>query len=119
MIAQKNINQASLSDQKRELAMELRQAQRARMSIIKKQSSMQRKVVSEQEKMSREIRMSSHIAIQINNRIFVDLGGIECLNSLANPALVQNLTLNFGSVTNQILKLSGFYANHDFNTSDF
>lgn len=62
--------------------------------------------------------MSSHLIIQINNRIFIDLGGIECLNSAANPALVQNLTLNFGSVTNQILKLSPFYANHDFNTSE-
>ena len=70
------------------------------MSIIKKHASMFRKVVSEQEKLCKEMRVSSHLIIKINNRIFVDLGGIESLNSLANPAIVQNLTLNFGSVTN-------------------
>lgn len=61
--------------------MDLRQAHRTRLAIIKKYSSMNRKVVREQEKLSKEMRMSSHLVIQINKLIFVDLGGIESLNS--------------------------------------
>ena len=69
---------------------------------------------SDLEKVVNEMNEASHLVIQINNHIFIDLGGIECLNSTSNPALVQCLTLNFGSVTNEILKLSPFYENHDF-----
>ncbi len=65
-----------------------------------------------------DIKQASHLVIQINNNIFVDLGGIECLNASANPYLIQTLTHNFGSVTNEILKLSPYYADHDFSSNE-
>jgi hypothetical protein len=86
--------------------------------LIKKLAATSKKLIADQEKMYVDMKEASHYVIQINNHIFIDLGGIECLNSSANPLLVQSLTLNFGSVTNQILKLSPFYANHDFNPSE-
>lgn len=64
------------------------------------------------------MRQSTHFVIQVNNHIFVDLGGIECLTNISNPHLVQALTLNFGSVTNEILKLSPYYEGHDFHTPE-
>ena len=65
-----------------------------------------------------DVKNASHLVIQINNNIFIDLGGIECLNASANPYLIQTLTHNFGSVTNEILKLSPYYADHDFSTNE-
>lgn len=86
------------------MGLELRNAQRKRLSVIKKLAS----------KKESDVKQGSHQVIQVNNNIFVDLGGIECLNASVNPAVVQTLTVNFGSVTNEILKLSPYYADHDF-----
>ena len=55
----------------------------------------------------------THLLIQINHYIFVDLAAIEGLNS-SETNLVQDLTNNFSSMTNEILKLSPYYANHPF-----
>ena len=85
---------------------------------MKKIAQSVKKQVSEQEKYINEMRAASHFVIQINNHIFIDLGGIECLTNLTNSNLVQTLTLNFGSVTNEILKLSPFYEGHDFQTPE-
>ena len=81
---------------------------------MRKISSSHKKHIQEQEKYMEEKKQSSHFVIQINNHIFIDLGGIECLTNITNPQLVQALTLNFGSVTNEILKLSPYYEGHDF-----
>jgi len=90
------------------VGLELRNAQRKRLSVIKKLAS----------KKETDVKQGSHLVIQVNNNIFVDLGGIECLNASANPAVVQTLTVNFGSVTNEILKLSPYYADHDFQSNE-
>jgi len=40
------------------------------------------------------------------------------IKGLANTEVMHTLTNNFGSMTNEILKLSPFYASHNFSTNE-
>lgn len=64
-----------------------------------------------------ELRKGSHFILEINNYIFVDLAPIESL-TCGHADIVTSLTGNFATMTNEILKRSQFYANHQFETSE-
>ncbi len=91
--------------------MELRQAYRNRDIALKKQ------VTKSSSSMS-DLRNASHFVITINNTIsFLDLAAIESLTSSV-PHITKALTGNFATMTNEILKRSAFYSEHQFETSE-
>ncbi|CDW84745.1 UNKNOWN [Stylonychia lemnae] len=112
-LIQKSYQGQTNSQVNQEFWYDLRQSQRTRQSIVKKI------ITNKQIDNTKDnIKYGSHLIIQVNNLIFIDLGGIECLNQSGSTLIVQNLTMNFSSVTNEILKLSQYYQNHRFQISE-
>ena len=58
-----------------------------------------------------------HFVIKINDHHILQLANINGLTLSKNKRVLQNLTNDFGSMTNQILKLSEYYADHQFVTN--
>lgn len=94
---------------KLELGTEIREAFRERdlnaKKIALKFSTIKKKLRAD------EIKLASHLILQIDNLIFVDLADID---NLKDPSLAKKISTEFSSVTNSILSLSPFYKDHKF-----
>ena len=111
VLIQKSYQNQNSQQTKRDFSQDLRQCLRNRTALIKKLQSSKTYQVH-------DVKDGSHLVIQVNHLIFLDLAGIENLNKSQNPLLINSLTMNFSSITNEILKLSQFYSNHQFAISE-
>lgn len=91
----------------REIGMEIREALRDKNRLVDK-------LTRQQPNLSIYIKKCSHFRIQINNYIFVDMADLRGLQFHDNQEIVSTLTNDFGSMTNEILRQSEFYENHQF-----
>lgn len=91
----------------REVGMEIREALRDKNRLIAK-------LTQQQPELAVYIQKCSHFRIQINNFIFIDMADLRGLQCHENQEVVDTLTSDFGSMTNEILRMSEFYENHDF-----
>lgn len=96
---------------KREFGMELREAYRERdlnsKKIALKLSSFQQQVRVD------EVKMASHLVIQIDNLVYLDLADID---NLKNPLISKGISADYSAVTNAILALSPHYCDEKFAT---
>lgn len=97
----------STKQSNREIGMEIREALRDRNRLISRLSA-------QQPELQVYIQKCSHFRIQINNYIFFDMADLRGLQFSENQEIVDTLTSDFGSMTNEILRQSDFYENHDF-----
>ena len=99
----------SRQQMRREIGMEIREAFRERdlncKKIALKLSSYSKTVRAE------DIKMQSHLILQLDDLAFVDLADID---NLKDPALAKKISADFSVVTNAILSLSAHYKDHDF-----
>ena len=94
---------------KLELGNEVREAFRER-DLNAKKIALKESTVSKQIK-AEDVKLASHLIIQIDNLIFVDLADI---NNLKDSKLAKKISADFSTVTNAILSLSPFYSDHNF-----
>ena len=98
---------------RREIGMEIREAFRERdlnaKKIALKLSSYQKTVKAE------DVKLSSHLIVQLDDLVFVDLADID---NLKDPNLAKKVSADFSAVTNAILSISSFYKDHDFGKVD-
>lgn len=87
--------------------MEIREALRDKNRLVQK-------LAKQQPNLAIFIKKCSHFRIQINNFVFLDMADLRGLQYHENPEVVQTLTNDFGSMTNEILRQSKFYENHNF-----
>ena len=94
---------------KLELRNEIREAFRERdlnsKKIALKESTVTKKVKAD------DVKLASHLVLQLDNLIFVDLADID---NLKDPQLAKKISADFSMVTNSILSLSPFYKDHNF-----
>lgn len=95
----------------REIGMEIREALRDKNRLVTK-------LTQQQPALAEFIQKCSHFRIQINNFIFVDMADLRGLQCHENPEIIDTLTNDFGSMTNEILRQSEFYENHEFQMTE-
>lgn len=91
--------------------MEIREALRDRNRLVTK-------LTQQQPNLAIFIQKCSHFRIQINNYIFIDMADLAGLQFYENEEVVTTLTNDFGSMTNEILRQSNFYENHEFQINE-
>jgi hypothetical protein len=101
----------SKKQSRREIGMEIREALRDKNRLVSK-------LTKQQPSLSVFIQKCSHFRIQLNNFVFVDMADLRGLQYHENPEVVQTLTNDFGSMTNEILRQSPFYENHEFQINE-
>ena len=93
--------------------MEIREAYRERdlnlKKIALKLSTYLKQIKAE------EVKLSSHLMVQLDNLVFFDLADID---NLKDTNLAKKISSDFSSVTNAILSLSPFYKDHSFSNSN-
>ena len=98
---------------RREIGMEIREAYRERdlnsKKIALKLSTYLKQVKAE------EVKLSSHLMIQLDNLVFFDLADID---NLKDTNLAKKISSDFSAVTNAILSLSPFYKDHSFSNQE-
>ena len=58
-----------------------------------------------------EVKLASHLIIQLDDIVFVDLADID---NLKDTSLAKKISADFSVVTNAILSMSPYYKDHDF-----
>ena len=94
---------------RREIGMEIREAYRER-DLNSKKIALKLSTYMQQVK-AEDVRLSSHLMIQLDNLVFFDLADID---NLKDPQLAKKISSDFSAVTNAILSLSPYYKDHSF-----
>ena len=96
---------------KREIGMEIREALRDRTRLVSK-------LTEQQPNLALFIQKCSHFKIQLNNYVFIDMADLRGLQYFDNEEVIATLTNDFGSMTNEILRQSIYYKDHEFQINE-
>ena len=62
-----------------------------------------------------DIKLSSHLIVQLDDLVFIDLADID---NLKDPSMAKKVSADFSTVTNAILSISQYYKDHDFDKNN-
>ena len=98
---------------RREIGMELREAFRER-DLNAKKIALKLSTYSKTFK-AEDIKMGSHLIVQLDDLVFVDLADID---NLKDQSMAKKVSADFSVVTNAILSISQFYKDSDLDRED-
>ena len=91
----------------RALQIEVHRAKRDKNRLVKT-------LAEKNPELANEIRDCSHFVIQVNDHYILELADFSGLQNEEEQRIVDTLTNDFGSVTNEILRASSFYRDKQF-----